>query len=498
MSVSIKQNIVANYAGQFYAILVAIVMVPTYLRYMGAEAYGLIAFFGMMQGWLQLIDIGLTATLSRQVASCRAGGLSLERLNELFRSLVALFVCLGGLVAGFMWFVSDWLAHSWLQANNLPPNIIAHCISLMGVAAALRWVAGLFRGVISGWEKQVLLGGYNIIVATIRFVGVLPVFIWVGTDPATFFSYQLIVAFAELIVLWWMAGTLLPGARTWPCFKLEPLKAMWQFSGALAFCSIVWVFITQTDKLILSKTLPLVNYGHFALAMLIAGGVSIMANPISGALLPRFTFLCTQGNHEALHDLYCNATQWVSIIVWPAASIAAFSAGPLLYAWTGNPDVAKHAAPILFWYALGNACLGVAAFQFYLQFAHGKLRLHMIGNFVFIVVLIPSIYWASTYYGAVGAGRVWFFENLFFLFGWTWIVHRRFAPGLHLRWLTRDVIPIAVVAIGVSGALSNLMPLSTSRFSLGVQLVFMGALSLAATLFTSSSVRVKIFSKRDS
>src|SRR6185369_13770916 len=100
--------------------------------------------------------------------------------------------------------------------------------------------------------------------------------------------------------------------------------------------------------------------------------------------------------------------------------VMAFLAQPLLLVWTKDATVAQKIAPVLFWYALGNACLGVTAFQYYIQFAHGKLRLHVIGNLVFVVMLIPGILWASINYGAVGAGRIWFAENLLFFLGWTW------------------------------------------------------------------------------
>ena len=33
-------------------------MVPLYVRYMGVEAYGLVGFYAMLQGWFMLLDMG--------------------------------------------------------------------------------------------------------------------------------------------------------------------------------------------------------------------------------------------------------------------------------------------------------------------------------------------------------------------------------------------------------------------------------------------------------
>ena len=45
---SLKRNILANYVSQIYVTLIAIGMVPLYIEYMGAEAYGLVGFFAML------------------------------------------------------------------------------------------------------------------------------------------------------------------------------------------------------------------------------------------------------------------------------------------------------------------------------------------------------------------------------------------------------------------------------------------------------------------
>ena len=67
----LKKNIIANYIGQFYLIVIGIIMLPFYLEYLGAEAYGLVGFFALMQSWMVLLDMGISPTLSREVARVR-------------------------------------------------------------------------------------------------------------------------------------------------------------------------------------------------------------------------------------------------------------------------------------------------------------------------------------------------------------------------------------------------------------------------------------------
>ena len=50
---SMIRNTGLSYIGQAYALLVGILILPFYLGHLGAEAYGLIGFFAVLQAWLQ-------------------------------------------------------------------------------------------------------------------------------------------------------------------------------------------------------------------------------------------------------------------------------------------------------------------------------------------------------------------------------------------------------------------------------------------------------------
>ena len=84
---SLRRNILVNYASQIYVTLVGIVVVPLYIKYMGAEAYGLVGFFAMLQTWFMLLDMGLTPTMARETARFRGGAISALTYRRLARAL---------------------------------------------------------------------------------------------------------------------------------------------------------------------------------------------------------------------------------------------------------------------------------------------------------------------------------------------------------------------------------------------------------------------------
>lgn len=466
-------------------------IVPTYVHYMGAEAYGLVGFYSMLQGWFMLLDFGMTPTMIRETSRFRGGSIDALTLRRFVRTLEGIFVVVALIGAIAVELSSRFIADKWLKVQHIPLREVHHVIMLIGVIIAFRWVNSLYRGAITGFERLVWLGGFNIGIATFRYVLVLPALIYIGPNPSVFFGYQLGVAIVELVILILYTYRLLPkikGIERVP-WEWEPLKAVLGFSLTIAFTSSAWVVVTQTDKLIMSKFLPLSQYAYFTLGVLMASGVNVVSGPISGALLPRMVKMNSEGDEYGMVRLYRSATQWVAIIALPTALVLAFFSRWVLFAWTGNLTIVHAAAPILMLYALGNAAMALSTFPYYLQFAKGDVKLHLIGSVLFLIMLVPSLIWATVRFGMIGAGFAWLGSNVIYFLIWVPVVHRRFIRGLHRRWLFQDVAQILVATATTCAAIRYLIVWAGNRLEVAACLTVVGLLLLGIGAIASPFVR---------
>lgn len=440
---SLKKNTIANYIGQGYTTLIGIVILPFYLRYLGAEAYGLVGFFAVMQSWLQLLDMGLSSTLSRQVAHSR--GLGSERaaeLRQLLRSMELVFLALGVAIAIAIWIGSPLIAGSWLDVKMLSLSEVRYCISLMGVMIGLRWLTSLYRSGIQGMEHQVWLNVVNIVLTTVRYFGVWCLLHWITRKPEHFFEFQLLISLVELGVIGIHFYQILPPGSDHHCgFSWKVLKAVLPFTGSIAYTSSIWILMTQLDKLILSHALTLEEYGYFALVAVVSNGILNFTGPITNAILPRMTMLHSQGNQEEMLALYRKATRLMAAIMLPLTGTVAIFSTELLYSWTGDRSAADWAGPVLKWFVLGNCILALGGFQYMLQFVHGKLRLHVIISTINVIIQVPIIVFSAFKYGAIGVALTYLIFRSITFFIWPTIVHYKLAPGLHNRWLLFDIFP---------------------------------------------------------
>lgn len=491
---SIKKNALANYIGQIYLMLIGIIVTPLYLQYLGAEAYGLVGFFALMQAWMNLLDLGLSPTLGRQAAYARGVENGFEAFKRLLKSFEVIFFTLALSIILIIYCSSSWIAQSWIKAESLDVATLIYCVALMGVMIGLRWFTGLYRSGINGLEDQVWLNKANIVMSTLKFVGALLLLRFITQDINHFFEYQLIIAVIEIAVFSIHFYSKLPKTKLklpLITFHWPTVKNVAPFALSIAYTAGLWVLITQTDKLILSGTLTLSEFGYFSMVALVAGGVTMLSGPISQATMPRLTLLFSQNKKTELLSLYSKASQFVTVISLSVALMVGFYAEPLIYAWSGNYEAGAWGAKVLIWFALGNGILSISAFQYYLQSAFGELKLHVIGSTISALIQVPLIFYAAIYYGAIGAGIAWFSFRAIWFFIWFPIVHVKFVPGFHLSWLFKDILPIVIATTVISVFINYYitLDLNETRFILFAQMLGLGLIVLAISAMSSQAIR---------
>lgn len=490
-----KRNIYANYIAQAYVAIIGIATLPLYIRYLGIEAYGLIGFFSMLQIWFQILDMGLTPTMTRETARFNGGSSNALDLRELLRALEGFFIILAFLGCTIIWLSARIIATQWLKVNQIPLQEVIHSIEIISLIIALRWLSGLYRGLISGFEKQVWLSYFGCATATARYVFIIPILAWTNGSLLIFFLYQLAVSAIELLLLTIKIYSILPKIKLGEkiSWSWRPLLRIRNFSLSIAFASLVWVIITQGDKLILSKLLPLADYGYFTMAVMAAGGLLLISSPISTALMPRMVKLHGEDKDTELLNIYRNATQLVAAMTLPACTILFLFSKNIIFSWTGDLTLSHHVAPIMELYVIGNGLLIFAAFPYYLQFSKGSLKLHLIGNGILAIIFIPSLVVASWEFGPLGAGWAWLVSNAILFTIWTPFVHNHFYRKFHMKWLMEDIFPIVLSCFIFGGVAKYAITWPTERVSVTILIATLSASFLISSIVSAPRIRNKIF-----
>lgn len=486
---SLKKNVLANYLGQGWTALMGLAFVPVYIDYLGVEAWGLVGLMAMLQAMLTVLDMGLTPTLSREMARFQAGAHSAQSIRDLLRSLEAIFGGVAVMITGVVWFVAPWLATNWLSATHMPAATVAQAIGMMGLVLAVRMAEQVYLGAIQGLQRQVWLNGVQTSIATLRWGGAVGVLAWVAPSIEAFFLWQGFVSMLSLLILVRQTYRWLPPATHAARFDLDALMRVRHFAGGMAATTLLAVLLTQMDKLLLSKLVSLEEFGYYTLAASAAGALYFLITPVATAVLPRMTELVAKSEQQMLIDTYHWGSQWLATLLIPAALVMSVFAEPLLLVWTGNASLARQSAPLLALLALGTLCNGFMYVPYMTQLAHGWTSFSVRVNTVAVCCIVPAILWAVPRFGAIGAAWAWLGLNAGYVLIGMHFMHRRLLPGEKWRWYGSAVFKPLAVGLLATMASRQLVSLPLDRAPMAAALAGIGLATMGAVLLAVPASR---------
>ncbi|MFH4146482.1 hypothetical protein WAI91_21225, partial [Acinetobacter baumannii] len=90
------------------------------------------------------------------------------------------------------------------------------------------------------------------------------------------FVFQLVVGLLEALLFASKARRQMPAPRWLTGLDWQLIKPLLPFAAGLSLSSVLWIVLTQVDKVLLSNLLPLDQYGYFSLVALIATGIVML------------------------------------------------------------------------------------------------------------------------------------------------------------------------------------------------------------------------------
>lgn len=440
----LARNMAAAMANSVVVVLINLVALPFYLRFLGMEAYGLIGFYATLQTVLQVLDLGLAPTMSREIAHDAETGQRL-RAASLLRTLSLVYVGVAVAIAALVALAAPWIGANWLHAKALSTDTIAHAVMLMGVNLACRWPISLYHGALVGAHRLARSAATSMTINICAAIATVATLAWGVRSIQTFFVVQASFGLLHAIALRTLARHAV-GERDAP-YDFPGLRRVWHFSAWMSGIAITSIVFTQLDKALLSRLIDLESFGHYMLAVLLASGLSVVTGPAFSVLFPKFTTLHARRDEAGLAKFYSDTSRMYAAAIFSLAFALALHVEALVTLWTGRADVALRVAPLVALLVIGSALNGLMYFPYALQLATGRPRIAFAINITLLVLAAPTIVWLATHYGALGGALSWAMLGAVYVFAGTLVTGRWVAGFAGGRWLARDIVVPLVLAL---------------------------------------------------
>ncbi|AMO21157.2 oligosaccharide flippase family protein [Flavobacterium columnare] len=406
-----KKNIIANLAGRFWGILSNFIFIPLYIKYLGFESYSVISFTLTITGIMTVLDAGLTAILSREFAR---KDISREEKFRIFKSLEAAYLLVVLLCISLIFISATYIGYHWIHVKSYDPDEITLFIKIIGFEIGFQLLMRFYMGGLMGIEKQVEANVYQIgwgilrngliIVGIIFIPSLLMFFIWQTVSTILFTLLFKIV----------LQRSISNGSVFAVSFKIEKtvIAKVGKFAGGMMLIVLVAAINTQLDKLTISKVLSLENLGYYTLAVSISQGLLILINPISAALLPRFTAYYSEKKTKEATVLFSKFSLLVSILVFSIMMNLSIFSSDLIWIWTGKRDVTEKTFQLVPITALAYSMLSLQLLPYNIAISNAYTKLNNILGLISLFITIPGYILATMYYGVIGAASVFCFVQI--------------------------------------------------------------------------------------
>lgn len=492
----IKKNIVANFAGNFWQALMGVIFIPFYIKFVGIESWGLIGIYSILhQSMSGFLDIGLGNALTREIARLSVLPHKEQEMRNLVHTLEVIYWCIAIFVVIIIMLLSPFIAYHWVKAEQLSQVIIKQSILIMGFAIALQMLIGFYSGGLIGLQRQVSLNAINVSMSTLRSVGTfLTLWLFFPTIQA-FFLCQIVVSAINIFLLVMALYLRLPHSEKRAVFQMQLLKGIWRFAAGMSGTTIFSAILALSDKIILSKMLPLNMFGYYTFASTLSSNLYRFIEPVFCSVYPRLIQLVSIGDSDGLKHLYHKSCQIISVLILPITVVVALFSYEILFVWTQNPEITKESYLLLSILICGTALNGLMRFPYALQLAFGWARFSFLRNVIATILFVPLIIYMTIRYGSVGAAISWLILTMGYIFFEIPLMHRRLLCDEKWRWYFQDVglpLMVCLLTAGIGRILIN------GQMSLMVTLLYLTIISiftLTITVVVVPTTRTWLISK---
>jgi len=463
---SIKINVIVNYIGRFWTALIAILLIPIYIKFIGIEAYGLVGFFTILSSVMGILDLGIGSTMNRELARRSVTPSTADSQRDLVRTLELVYWGIAILAGTIVLIGAPLIAHKWIHTENLNPDSVLLAVQLMAISVALRFPSSLYQGGLMGLHKQVLVNSILAINGTLRGFGAVLVLWFISPTIEAFFIWQVIISLLDSLAFFIAMWASLPKSEVKSKFRFNIIKDIWRYAAAISANALIGVVLSQLDKVILSKMLSLKMFAYYTIAATVASSIWMIIIPFNNALFPSLVKLFEEKKIEELKKLFHDSSQILSFLLLPLSFVLIFFSKEILLLWMHNQAIAENSYLILSFLVIGTALNGLVSLPANCAPAFGWPMLITYTNLLQAIAIIPLIVGMVYWKQGIGASIAWIILNSTYIIFMVPFFFRRYLLSEQKKWYLKDILLPTIVAFSICAFSKIIVPAMDSKIAI--------------------------------
>ena len=395
-----------NLGGLAFPLVVAAVTVPSLVRTLGPERFGLLALAWGLIGYAGALDLGIGRALTQMVSRLR-GERSPERIPAAL-STASTMTLVSGLMAGVL-IAAFGLSGGgdFVHAPSVPPDEIGWAILLLAVALPAQAMSATFRGVNEAFMN---FRGINLLRAAlgvVNFAG--PYAVSLVTVELPWLVCPLVASrLLSLAVYRRLAdGCLAREGQTarGVAWSPESARGLISFGGWVTVSSVISPIMLQADRLFIASALSAAAVSAYVLPYELVVQSLVLVGAISSVMFPGLAGLMRE-QPDAWPGYFRRWLLRIMLIMGAVCSIM-FWALPWFLPWWVGDALDPRSVGIGQILCLGVLANAFGAMHYSVLHASGRSDLTAKAHLVELPLFLVAMFFALREFGLIGAASVW-------------------------------------------------------------------------------------------
>jgi O-antigen/teichoic acid export membrane protein len=197
-----------------------------------------------------------------------------------------------------------------------------------------------------------------------------------------------------------------------PHYYSSVIQRNLRYSSSMMMISMLAMVHMQSDKMILSKLLPVGLFGYYGFAYSVVSRLTLLTNAVAQAAFPSFSSLFGINQRDSMMSQYRKLQDLLCFGSVPIFAAIPFAILPV-FGFVFNSDIAKMLLLPITFLTLGFYMNGALHIPYVFSLAVGKPEISSKSNFLAMFIVLPVTVVLIYFFKLTGAGLSWVFYHLF-------------------------------------------------------------------------------------
>lgn len=437
------ENILWNFAGQGWLLVLAFLAMPYIIRHLTVELYGIYVLVSIIVDYFAFLQLGMGAASVKYIAQYLAQDRQ-EDIRLTFWSGIVAHAAMGLIGTLSIAIFAEILIDKFFTMSSHLKETALFALRVGSIGFLVSMLIGMVSSILRAMSRFDLINRIGIIIGTLQ-IGSTVFLLHFGYSLKEIVTTNVVIQSGSLCIQWILVRKLLPCLSNFST-NIKTVLHLLKFGGFVTMSSIVGPILTNIEKILLTSLRSVSALTYYSVPFSLVGRLAVIPSAFASVLFPAYSFYQESEKKEVNRQLHFRSTLYIFLILFFPVLFFTFHGYSFLTLWVGD-DFAEYSTTILIILSLAGLVNAVAYPSITALQGIGKPQLPAYFHLIETIIYIPAVYLLIREYGGVGAATVWFLR----VFLDTALLHYascKFLGESFFEWyrrlLSRSAWPIAI------------------------------------------------------